>query len=192
MFELSNKDFKQITRNRLADYCRDHGIKGYSGKTKQERINLIKRHYKANPKYWESKKSKVLPKGYSNPYLSLPKGEMTKKQKLLYNLSLAISGMDDEDAGDPEPYLDSQPKLKKALREFIKNGGLNTKDINEGLKVYKKYNLGSDTLWDISLDADEGEYKMIKESYGISSSEADALMDLANGVSWFDNYDKLC
>lgn len=29
------------TRKWLCDYCRSHGIKGYSGKTKEERINLI-------------------------------------------------------------------------------------------------------------------------------------------------------
>ena len=48
MVKLNNEQLKQMTKGQLTDFCRSHGIKGYSGKTKLQRINLIKKYYKIN------------------------------------------------------------------------------------------------------------------------------------------------
>ena len=43
---ISKQELKQMTKQQLCDYCRKHKIKGYSGKTKQQRVDLILKFYK--------------------------------------------------------------------------------------------------------------------------------------------------
>jgi len=63
---VTRKELEKLKRTELCDYCRQHHIPGYSGKTKSERVKLILDYYKL------PKSERPLPIGYGK--------EMTKKQ----------------------------------------------------------------------------------------------------------------
>lgn len=84
---MVTKEYLQdLTRPELSAYCRNHGIKGYSGKTKADRIKLILSY--ESGKQTEGKQK----------FVKQPKRKSTKKLKLyLYGDSIRSEGIGDVD-----------------------------------------------------------------------------------------------
>ena len=68
--QLSNEKLKQMSKQELCNYCRAHKIKGYSGKNKAQRVDLIISYYE----------DKSLPESTKKP---IEKQEIPDKPKII-------------------------------------------------------------------------------------------------------------
>ena len=73
----SKQELKQMTKQQLCDYCRKHKIKGYSGKTKAQRVDLIIDYYKSKKQSAKKQISRPEVKG---------KSEKQQVKEIIHNL----------------------------------------------------------------------------------------------------------